>query len=173
MFDVGVGGLTLHRETADSKPGDGSSATKLWADSTARTDILDPSGAVVTTIVSGTVVHDKAFVDRVVGTPAGVPAPTGTVIFHRYATADCMGTPATNQTVALTPGSPSTAVSDDFAPTSNMSYQVEYLGDANYPARTAACEPLTVTPAPAPGIAIVKNPKSQSIAMGGTARFSM
>jgi uncharacterized repeat protein (TIGR01451 family) len=95
------------------------------------------------------------------------------VIFHRFATGDCTGAPVTNQTVALTPGSPSTALSDDFAPTSAMSYQVEYLGDANYPARTAACEPLTVTPAPAPGIAIVKNPKSQSIAAGGTARFSI
>ena len=31
---------------------------------------------------------------------------------------------------------------------------------------TGACEPLTVTPAPAPAIAIVKNPKSQTVADG-------
>ena len=52
-----------------------------------------------------------------------------------------------------------------------MSYQAEYLGDANYPARTGACEPLTVTPVPAPAIAIVKNPKGQTVAVGGTAKF--
>ena len=43
----------------------------------------------------------------------------------------------------------------------NMSYQADYQGDANYPAATGACEPLTVTPAPAPRIAIVKNPQTQ------------
>ena len=67
----------------------------------------------------------------------------------------------------------STAVSDDFAPTANMSYQAEYLGDANYPPRNGACEPLTVTPVPAPAIAIVKNPKSQTVAVGGTASFTI
>ena len=59
---------------------------------TARTDILNPSGAVVTTVVSGTVVHDKVFVDRLVGTPAGVANPTGSVIFHRFTSGDCTGT---------------------------------------------------------------------------------
>ena len=101
-----------------------------------------------------------------------MPNPTGSVIFHRYATINCSGA-AVNQTVALTAGSPSTAESDSFAPTADMSYQAEYLGDANYPARTGACEPLTVTPAPAPAIAIVKNPKSQTVAAGGTATFSV
>ena len=38
--DVVVGGLTLHRETADAKAGDSGDASKLWADATARTDIL-------------------------------------------------------------------------------------------------------------------------------------
>jgi uncharacterized repeat protein (TIGR01451 family) len=170
--DVVVGGLTLHRETGDAKAGDGADAVKLWADATARTDILNASGAVVTTVVSGTIVHDKVFVDRVAGTPAAVPNPTGNVIFHRYATIDCTGT-AVDQTVALTPGAPSTAITDDFAPTSDMSYRAEYLGDANYPARTGACEPLTVTPVPNPLIAIVKNPKSQTVAVGGTATFTI
>jgi uncharacterized repeat protein (TIGR01451 family) len=171
--DIGVKGLTLHRESGDAKAGDSADATKLWGNATARTDILNPTGAVVTTVVSGTVVHDKVFVDRLAGTPAGVANPTGSVIFHRFTTGDCTGAATTNQTVALTPGAPSTAVSDDFAPTANMSYQAEYLGDANYPARTAACEPLAVTPLPAPGITIVKNPKSQSITAGGTARFTI
>jgi uncharacterized repeat protein (TIGR01451 family) len=170
--DVTVSGLVLHRESGDAKAGDSTNATKLWADDSARTDILNASGAVVTTVVSGTIVHDKVFVSRDAATPVGVPDPTGSVIFHRFATIDCTG-PTTNQTVALTPGSPSTAITDDFAPTANMSYQAEYLGDANYPARTGACEPLTVTPVPAPAIAIVKNPKGQTVAVGGTATFSI
>jgi uncharacterized repeat protein (TIGR01451 family) len=133
---------------------------------------LNAAGSVVTSVVAGTVVHDKVFVQRAVGTPASVPNPSGSVVFHRYATIDCSGA-AVNQTVALTVGDPSTAVSDDFAPTGNMSYSGEYLGDANYPARSGACEPLTVTPVPAPAIAIVKNPKGQTVAVGGTATFQI
>jgi len=144
----------------------------LWGDDTARTDILNSANAVITTAVAGTVVHDRVFVARTAGTPASVANPTGSVVFHRYATINCTGT-AVNQTVALTAGNPSVADSDSFAVTADMSYQAEYLGDANYPARTGACEPLTVTPVPAPAIAIVKNPKSQTVAVGGTATFSI
>ena len=149
---IPVSGVTITRTTgtaANTGVGGSGNASKLWADATARTDILNASGAVVTTVVSGTVVHDKVFVDRLAGTPAAVPNPTGNVIFHRYATIDCTGA-ATDQTVALTAGSPSTALSADFAPTGNMSYKADYQGDANYPARSGACEPLTVTPALAP-----------------------
>jgi uncharacterized repeat protein (TIGR01451 family) len=167
---VSVGGATLHRETAGK--GNSVDATKLWADDSARTDILNASGGVVTTVVAGTIVHDKVFVARTAATPASVPNPTGNVVFHRYATIDCTGTP-TDQTVALTPGSPSTAITDDFAPAANMSYRAEYRGDANYPSRLADCEPLTVTPVAAPAIAIVKNPKAQTVAVGGTATFKI
>jgi uncharacterized repeat protein (TIGR01451 family) len=170
--DVTVGGVTLHRESGDAKAGDSADASKLWADDTARTDILNAAGGIVTSVVSGTIVHDKVFVAKAAGTDASVPNPTGSVIFHRYATIDCTGT-ATNQTVALSAGSPSTAITDDFVPTSNMSYRAEYLGDANYPARLADCEPLTVTPVPNPAIAIVKNPKAQTVAVGGTATFTI
>ena len=133
---------------------------------------MNAQGAVITTAVAGTVVHDKVFVARTAGTPASVPNPTGSVVFHRYATINCSGT-AVNQTVALTAGNPSMAESDTFAVTADMSYQAEYSGDANYPARTGACEPLTVTPVPQPAIAIVKNPKSQTVAVGGTATFTI
>ncbi len=159
---VVVGGVSLARSTGDAKLGDSADAAKLWGDATARTDILNASGAVITTAVAGTVVHDRVFVARTAGTPAAVPNPTGSVVFHRYATINCTGT-AVNQTVALTAGNPSMADSDTFAVTADMSYQAEYLGDANYPARTGACEPLTVTPVPQPAIAIVKNPKSQTV----------
>jgi len=168
---LAVGGVSLTRDTTGTASNSGP-ATKLFADDTARTDILNGANQVVTTVVSGTSIHDVVFVARTAGTPADVPNPTGNVVFHRYATIDCTGT-ATNQTVALTPGSPSTASSDAFAPTANMSYAAEYLGDANYPARTGACEPLTVTPVPAPAIAIVKSPKSQTVARGGTATFTI
>jgi uncharacterized repeat protein (TIGR01451 family) len=169
--DVSVGGVTLHRET-DAKGSNSGGATKLWADDTARTDILNASGDVVTTVVAGTIIHDKVFVARTAATPASEPNPTGNVVFHRYATIDCSGT-STDQIAALTPGSPSTAITDDFAPVSDMSYRADYGGDANYPARSGACEPLTVTPVPAPTIAIVKNPKAQTVAVGGTATFTI
>jgi uncharacterized repeat protein (TIGR01451 family) len=166
-----IGGVTVTRST-NGVGLNSSSATKLWADATARTDILNASGNVVTKVVAGTVVYDKVFVAKTAATSASVPNPTGSVIFHRYATIDCTGA-ATNQTVALTQGSPSTAVSDSFAPVSDMSYRAEYLGDANYPARLGACEPLDVTPVSNPAIAIVKNPKSQAVASGGTASFTI
>ncbi len=56
-----------------------------------RTDIHDSSHNVILSGIAGLVVHDKVFVTRVAGTPAGVPDPTGTVVFHRYATIDCTG----------------------------------------------------------------------------------
>src|SRR5207248_4288911 len=147
-------------------------ATKTWSDDTVRTDILNAGGTAVTTVVSGTIVHDKVFVAKAAGTLDSLPPPSGSVIFHRYATIDCTGT-AVNQTVALATAAPSTAISDDFAPTGNISYAAEYLGDANYPAHTGACEPLTVTPVPAPAIAIVKNPKGQTVSVGATATFQI
>ena len=156
----------------DATGGNSAPATKLWGDDTVRTDIHNAAHAVVTTVQAGTVVHDNVQVTRTAGTPAGVPNPTGSVVFHRYATIDCTGT-AVDQTVALTSGNPSTAESDSFAPTANMSYRADYGGDANYPARQGACEPLTVTPIPHPAIAIVKNPKSQTVTKGGTATFTI
>ena len=168
---IAVDSVTLTRHT-DGTGANSGPATKAWADSTARTDILNAQGTVILSAVAGTVVHDKVFVARAAGTPAGVPDPTGTVVFHRFATINCLGA-SVDQSVALSVGNPSTAVSDAFAVTADMSYQAEYKGDVNYPARTGACEPLTVTPVPAPAIAIVKNPKSQSLAVGGTATFTI
>jgi uncharacterized repeat protein (TIGR01451 family) len=165
---VSVGSVLLTRQT-DGTGGNSGPATKLWAGSTAQTTIMTATGA-VTTITAGTVVHDQIFVAKAAGTPAAVPAPAGNVLFHRYATIDCTGA-STDQTVPLTPGSPSTAVTDTFAPTANVSYQAMYLGNANYPPATSPCEPLTVVPAPRPGITIVKNPSKQTVAFGGTAHF--
>jgi uncharacterized repeat protein (TIGR01451 family) len=93
-------------------------------------------------------------------------------VFHRYTTLDCTGA-STDQTVALTPGNPSTAVSDDFAAIANMSYRADVVGNAAFPAATGACEPLAVTPVPVPALAIVKNPAKQSVPVGGTAKFKI
>ncbi len=93
------------------------------------------------------VVHDKVFVERVAGTPASVPNPSGTVVFHRYTTIDCTGSP-TDETKTL--AADGTAESSDFNATANMSYKAHYNGDANYGAHDGACEPLGVTlPCPA------------------------
>jgi large repetitive protein len=138
---------------------------------TVQTSVIAASGP-VTTVTAGTVVHDQVFVAKAAGTPSALPAPAGNVVFHRYATLDCTGT-STDQAVALTPGNPSTAVSDNFAAIANLSYRADYLGNANYPAATGACEPLTVMPVPAPALAIVKNPATQSVAVGGKAKFKI
>jgi uncharacterized repeat protein (TIGR01451 family) len=167
---VGVGGLTLHRATGDANAGDSADASKNWGDATVRTDILNAAGSVVTSVAPGMAVHDKVFVARAAGTPASVPNPTGNVVFHRYATANCTGT-SVDETVALTQGDPSTATSAEFATTGSTSYKADYLGDANYPTRSGACEPLTVAPVESPGIALVKDPKWQVVRFHGTARF--
>ena len=109
-----------------------------------RTDIHDPSHAVVTSVNAGVQVHDKVFVTKRAGTPSSLAAPTGQVIFHRYTTIDCSGT-SVDQTVTL--AADGTAESAAFSATgSKMSYKADYQGDALYPARAGACEPLTVTP---------------------------
>jgi hypothetical protein len=138
--DVVVNGQTLHRETDGTGTNSGPAA-KNWGDDAVRTDVHDANHNVVTAVDAGTSVHDKAFVTRTAGTPAGVPDPTGNVVFHRYSTIDCTGT-AVDQTVTL--AADGTAETSSFTATANMSYKASYSGDANYPARDGACEPLTV-----------------------------
>jgi hypothetical protein len=77
----------------------------------------------------------------VAGTPVGVPDPTGNVVFHRYASVDCTGSPV-DETKAL--AGDGTAESSTSTVTADMSYKAHYNGDANYPAGDGACEPLTV-----------------------------
>src|SRR5262249_18264818 len=69
--NVVLGGVNIHRESGDGQTGDSASAAKLWGDDTARTDIMNASGIVATlaatgkpSVTSGTVIHDKVYVDR-------------------------------------------------------------------------------------------------------------
>ena len=120
--------------------------------------------------------HDKVFVTKAAGTPAAVPAPTGNVTFHRYTTIDCTGA-SVDETVAL--AADGTAETSTFTATADMSYRADYAGNANYPARSGACEPLSVTSGGGggnpgtPAIAITKNPKEQTVASGGTATWTI
>jgi hypothetical protein len=116
-------------------------ATKQWADAGVRTDIHNTAHGVILTANAGDVVHDKVFVTKLAGTPASVPNPTGNVVFHRYSTINCIGS-TVDQTVAL--GADGTAETSTFTVSGDMSYRADYLGDAVYPARQGACEPLTV-----------------------------
>src|SRR5262249_42860623 len=128
----------------DGTAGNSGPANKLWVAPTAnvRTDIHNPAHGVITTAQPGDVVHDKAFVTKAAGTPAGAPAPTGTITFHRYANANCTGATA-DDTVPLVVAD-GTAESSPFTVVADMSYRADYSGDATYPAASGACEPLTV-----------------------------
>jgi len=143
--NIPVSGQTVTRTTgtaANTGSGGSGNASKNWVDDTVRTDVHNANHSVITTATSGDVVHDKVFVAKAAGTPAAVPNPTGNVIFHRYATLNCSGA-SVDQTVAL--AADGTAESSAFTTgTGDISYRAEYLGDANYPAHTGACEPLEV-----------------------------
>jgi len=141
---VAVAGVSLTRDT-NGAGGNSGPATKLWADAAVRTDIHNATHSAITTASPGDVVHDKVFVTKAAGTPGAVPNPTGNVTFHRYATIDCTGA-SVDQTVALAANS--TAETSTFTVTGDMSYKADYAGDANYPARSGACEPLSVAPPP-------------------------
>ena len=72
----------------------------------------------MTTVQAGTVVHDNVQVARTAGTPAAVPNPTGTVVFHRYATIDCTGA-----AVDLTAGASYFFGTNDFTAAAGDGYQ--------------------------------------------------
>ena len=172
-----VGGVPLTRST-DGSGGSSGPATELWTDAAVQTEVHDESENPVTSVDPGTPVHDKVFVTKLMGTPASVPNPTGSVIFHRYATSDCTGTPV-DESVAL--AADGTAESSAFTAQSDLSYGADYSGDANYPSRSSACEPLTVraarpppTPQPVtPHIQITRSPTNQTVSYGASLIWSI
>jgi len=176
-----VAGVPLTRSTDGSGTNSGPAAT-LWVDDAVGSEIHGEGHVPVTSVPEGSVVHDKAFVLAAAGTPAQVAGPTGVVVFHRYSNADCTGTPA-DETVAL--GVDGTAESSALPIAVDVSYRVDYPGDALYPPRSGACEVVTVVhptpptplpvlrPQPSPAIAISMSPPSQTVAAGGTARWTI
>ncbi len=112
-------------------------ATKLTP--TVTTDIHDGAHAIVTAVSAGASVHDKALV---VGSG---PVPTGNVDFTFYSNSTCAQTGAVAGSAAVNGGGiadPST-VEGPLAGGS-YSFKAHYVGDANYNAGDATCEPLTV-----------------------------
>jgi hypothetical protein len=150
--NIPVSGVTITRTTgtaANTASGGSGNAGKNWADVLVTTNVRDAGGNDVTntTVPSGTVVHDEASVTKAAGTPAAVPAPSGTVTFTLFNGTGCNGS-----VVATDPNKPlnasGVATSATFTtPTAGglFSYQAHYNGDANYPAKDAsACEPFQV-----------------------------
>jgi hypothetical protein len=141
---VTVLGVALSRSTGDAHVGDSPNASKNWGDDVVSTKVLNASNADITntTVSPGTVIHDQATVTKAAGTPASVPAPTGTVTFVLYNTTSCTGTPLSTETDNLVAGvanaAPVTTVSGTFG------YLATYNGDPNYPTETGPCEPFTV-----------------------------
>jgi hypothetical protein len=94
-------------------------------------------------------VHDEATVAKAAGTPAGVPAPSGTVSFTLYNNGTCNGTVlATDANKPLSGGTATSVTFTAPATGGSFSYRAHYNGDANYPAHDAACEPFNVTVTP-------------------------
>jgi hypothetical protein len=150
---VSVGGVSLTRTTGDAHVGDSADASKNWGDVTNVTHVRDAANNDITntTVNAGTVVHDEATVAKTAGTPAGVPAPTGSVTFTLYDNGTCNGNVlATDANKAL--NASGTATSATFttpaATAGTFSYRAHYNGDANYPAKDAACEPFSTKTAP-------------------------
>jgi hypothetical protein len=123
-------------------------AAKLWADDQIVTNVRDASNNDLTNnqqVALGTVVHDEATVTKTAGTPAAVPAPTGSVTFQLFPNGTCTGSSTTTY-AGVSLNASGLAVTPSFTPAAgSYGYLATYSGDANYPSHTAACEPFTVT----------------------------
>ena len=149
--NIPVAGVTISR-TTDGTSGSSGPANKLWIALTAnvRTDVHSATHVVISTAQAGDVIHDKAFVTKGAGVPAAAPAPTGTITFHRFTSLNCTGA-SVDETVPL--AADGTAESSGFTVTADLSYRADYSGDANYPAASGACEPLSLQQTTCPSCA--------------------
>ena len=106
------------------------------------TDIHNASHNVVSSVDSGTTVHDKATLTA----NGALPVPTGTVTFSWFLNGTCTGTPTqTSSAFTLVSGA---VDGTTFTQTPNTSgsfaFQASYSGDGTYNTATTACELLTV-----------------------------
>ncbi|MCH7999275.1 MAG: Ig-like domain repeat protein [Chloroflexi bacterium] len=108
---------------------------------TVVTEIHNAGDTVVTSVVVGTTVHDKATVSGGFGTP------TGSVTFDWFTNGTCTGAPAaTSGAFALAGGSvDATTFTQTPSTATPHSFQAHYSGDGVYSAADSPCEPLTVT----------------------------
>ena len=147
---VTVGGVPLTRTTGDGVHSDGANATKLWADDTVTTRVLNAANADITgtSVAAGTIVHDEATVAAVA--PGGAGTPTGTVNFTLFLSNNCTGTVVASDSGEALNGS-GVATSVPFTTPStpaSYSYLAHYNGQVGvYPAHDALCEPFSVQPA--------------------------
>lgn len=111
------------------------------------TEIKNASNQTVTNqaVLAGTMIHDTALVQSATTTATSSPTAMGSVDFHWYNNTTCSGNPlGTQADVSLTGGAATSTAVGAMAP--GMSYLVSYHGDSNYPATTADCESVMVTP---------------------------
>ncbi len=108
---------------------------------------IKQGGSTVTSIASGTSVTDAATVSGQVG----AIAPTGTVSFSFFTTANCTGTATSAGSPALSGRSRRRRTRKGPLAAGSYSFQATYSGDANYVGSTGSCEPLTVDLATAVG----------------------
>ncbi|MDI3326895.1 hypothetical protein QKW35_21170, partial [Pontibacterium granulatum] len=138
--------------TAPVPTGDCEPLTVNKVDANIATHVHDAAHTDITgsSVDVGSTVHDKATVSGL----SGLPVPSGTVTFYRYATGNCSGS-AVTQTVSLSGGM---AESSGFTTSVSgaLSYIAVYSGDAIYnpitlgdldptkPVPEGNCEPLTI-----------------------------
>jgi hypothetical protein len=141
---VVVDGVTLHRSTNDSVPGDSVNAVKNWHKVQPSITTTQSAGGTIGVSVSDT------------ATVSGGHNPTGTVTFQLFGSGDstCSGTPvfiSSNQ-----PLSGGSAASGSFTPTTTGTYEwvATYNGDDGNLTAVSSCgsEPVTIVAAAVLGI---------------------
>ena len=106
--------------------------------------IHDAAHTPVTSVPSGTTVHDQATVTG----QSGLPTPSGTVTFSWFTNGTCTApAAATSAPVPLDATGVADAVGFPQTPgvSASFAFQAVYSGDNTYTASTGPCEPLTVT----------------------------
>lgn len=74
----------------------------------------------------------------------GPLTPTGSVTYYLFDNASCTGTPINTSSGALSGGRPGPSAVSSPLGAGPYSYLAEYLGDADFAASTASCEPISV-----------------------------
>jgi hypothetical protein len=102
------------------------------------TEIHDAGHHPVTSVLAGSIVHDKATVSGGFGTP------TGAVTFSFFNNSTCTGQGANAGTIALASGAAHPSNSTAPLAAGGYGFRARYNGDATYAAADSACESLAV-----------------------------